>query len=110
MQARASYQTTAMLHPLVDWMPWVAPGALGFEEERGGNGGQAKLLTLSLALCTTPNVRVAAQAVLSTMPRPARPPSIEGVERPIWTTWARYKVRAEGPSIGGLLARYKVAN
>ncbi|CAI7922269.1 unnamed protein product, partial [Closterium sp. NIES-53] len=80
LQARASYRTVEMLHPLRDWMP-----ALWKEEQ-----DKDQRLSLQFALCATANVKQAAEAALETLPRPANPPPREMVDAPIWTTWARY--------------------
>ncbi|CAI5973838.1 unnamed protein product [Closterium sp. NIES-64] len=80
LQARASYRTVEMLHPLRDWMP-----AMWKEEQ-----DKDQRLSLQFALCATANVKQAAEAALETLPRPANPPPREMVDAPIWTTWARY--------------------
>ncbi|GJP81436.1 hypothetical protein CLOP_g11587, partial [Closterium sp. NIES-67] len=80
LQARASYRTVEMLHPLRDWMP-----ALWKEEQ-----DKDQRLSLQFALCATANVKQAAEAALQTLPRPSNPPPREMVDAPIWTTWARY--------------------
>jgi len=90
LQARASFKDESVTHPLSEWNP-LHDGEQEFVKDASDKSGGEKNIRISVALCAFPNILDAAMASLKTHPRPKVMPNLNVLQRPIWTTWAKYK-------------------
>lgn len=59
--------------------------------------------SLEMEICVADDVREAHRSLLHTLPRPVQPqpPSLELMRKPIWSTWARYKMDVDQYKVSG---------
>ena len=88
LQARRDYHLRGVHHPLVDWRPnMLQPARVGADQRARP---EDDYLALTVAVGAHAHVRAATEAALHTLPAPDRLPDSSVLQKPIWTTWARY--------------------
>lgn len=86
IQARGSYKSSNVTHPLMDWKP--SSWGVSFDDTE--QQVMQRRIRVRFALCALENVKAATEVALKTLPKPSKGPPSAMVEKPIWTTWARY--------------------